>query len=304
VLKKKRRRKPNRNIFEASKAKRRRRRSNKFAYDKLFLPSYSDNRKKIIPIAISLLLVSIVFLGLVYIVFFSEVLHVKTIQVKNQGKVVTLSANEIRDRFVDLYGKHIMFVDIEVLLTDIINENPRIQRIEAVKNYPGSLIFSFYEYEILGALQDSNSQEWALINQKGLVVENHLKEPPAGLVRMKYEIPTSFEDEKVVFDEDDIEYMVQMMMEFYNTTGLVIEEIIVNTVSGEYTMKNSKGWSIIVNSEYSPELVFSNLNSIISQVDLGENYKLIDLRIPNRAFICYKENGCSNNSPKEITEEE
>lgn len=233
---------------------------------------------------------------IIYIVFFSNYFRLKTIQVKNQGFVVTLSADEIRDRFVDLYGKNIFFVDVELLLTAIIKDNPRIQRIEAEKNYPGTLVFSFYEYEILGTVQDSSTQEWALVNQRGLVVERNLKQPPAGLVRITFELPHTFEEEDVLFTEEEIDFMVHMMMLFHKNTGFAITDIIANPVSREYTLKNTKGWSILVDAEYSPELIITNLNTVISQVDLGENYKLIDLRIPNKAFICYKEQGCQRNT--------
>jgi hypothetical protein len=240
--------------------------------------------------------------GILYTLFFSSLFRIKTMQVQNRGTVITLSVDEIRDRFVDLYGQHMMFVDIETLLRSIIIDNPRIHTIEAKKVWPSTIIFSFFEYEILGSVQDPVSKEWYLVNQNSLIVERNLYEPPRGLVQITFVNEVNLENIDVVFSEEELDYMVSMMMMFHKNTGFPITGIAVNTVADEYTMENAQGWAIRTDGKYAPEQVISRLNALISTVDLGTTFQFIDLRIPNKAFVCYKDSGCQDSTP--LTEEQ
>lgn len=271
-----------------------------FSYDKLFLPGqYRDRKRSKVPVILFFILLVLISVAGVYILFFSDVFRVQAIQVQNRGKVITLSTEQIRDRFVDLYGQNMWHVDTESLLLAIIKDNPRIHTIEAKKLWPSTIIFSFYEYDILGALQDPVALDWYLVNQNGLVVESHLRNPPSGLVQLTFLNDVAFDEQQIVFEDEDLEYLVAMMTLFHKYTGIPISSVAVHTISGEYRFHNTKDWTIWTDERYAPEQVISRLNTIVSQVDLGTDFEIIDLRIPNKAFVCYKDEGCQQRTPEE-----
>lgn len=222
----------------------------------------------------------------VYVLFFSDVFYVKTIDVIREDDIVNynITYNSI-DKF---RYKSILFVDFREIKDSIISLQPNIKNIKILKIFPNNLKIRIWSYD--SSLSFNFKDKNYLITDNWVVIPwENIEE--TDFIEIKWLENISFLEYKKVFEEEKIMMIKELLTEIKKESNNFWEiKIIYHVKEGELHIQDENESYYIFDLSKNPKVQIEKLNIFLKKYlkDLENKLMYVDLRVNERIIYCDK----------------
>lgn len=237
----------------------------------------ADPRRRLWPV---ILLLTIILGGIVYLIFFSKLLNVKTVEVRGYSHPEIIEEIAKNQMEKSLFSSNMIFFSTSKLSQTLSGES-KIKKVSVKKVLPQKIIINIDEAK--GAIIWSTAGDKFLISEGGVVMEKSNNE--------KLPEVTDSANIKVVPGEKVasptfINFIKVLSEKFQPATSEEIQKIIIFDILSDVHVLAKSGWTVYLNSTKDPEVQLKNLARILEESRKSTKIKLqyIDMRIEDRIF--------------------
>ena len=247
------------------------------------MPRYRKKKRRFKGILLLTCLIFLIVLG--YILFFSPIFKIRSIEVSGNKEV---EAEEIKNSFT--YG-NIFLVSENKIKNDLIKKIPKIGDLEISKNLiKRSIKLTIEERGRLGiACQvKEETEDCFYIDKKGIIFEDAPQTSGSLILLIKDYSQREFYLGKKIFEQRIVDFISQARQDLSSEIGLTALDFnVLSFPLKDLKVMTNEGWYIIFDLEGDIKNQLLSLKAALEEKILGEerkNLEYIDLRIENRIY--------------------
>jgi len=254
------------------------------------MPRYRKKKRRFKGILLLTCLIFLIVLG--YILFFSPIFKIRSIEVSGNKEV---EAEEIKNSFT--YG-NIFLVSENKIKNDLIKKIPKISDVEIKKNLiKRSIKLTIEERKKLGIACQINEQgaenneqfgDCFYIDNQGVIFEDAPQTSGSLILLIKDYSQREFYLGKKIFEQRIVDFISQARQGLSSEIGLTALDFnVLSFPPKDLKVMTNEGWYIIFDLEGDIKNQLLSLKAALEEKILGEerkNLEYIDLRIENRIY--------------------
>jgi cell division septal protein FtsQ len=218
--------------------------------------------------------------GLVYLIFFSGLLDIKSTEISGYGNPAIIGEIIESHRAASPLNNNILFFNNNDLV-DAIKGDSGVQSVVIKKVLPNTLRVDIVQSK--SAIVWNTAGESFILDDRGYVIEKNNIE----------NLPVVFDNENIAANLGErvasptlIKYITDMWVNFDPVTGHEIDRIIILDIFSDIHVQSKSGWTAYFDSSKDPVSQLENLNKILRTVekDSGKKLEYIDMRLDSRVY--------------------
>lgn len=215
-----------------------------------------------------------------YFIFFTSFFKVDAILIY-EGEIESENT-QIRNLIEPIRGRNMLFIDPEIVATNIQNKIENTSGITIEKDYPGTLIVRYERFKrvanIINLIGSAEIPKNFTINQVGVLMEKGSFSEDLPSINIKSS--TSFEEGDQVLTQETLNYILESKSYFEEKIGLKITAIRYLDKAREVHLRTERDFDVWLDAQVEFSKQIDKLKNAIPKINpFEDNLDYIDLRI-------------------------
>lgn len=221
----------------------------------------------------------ILFAGLMYLVFFSEIFDIKKVEVEGYRFPKTIQAVVREKKEESFFSKNIFFCDTKKI-KNVLFGDQRIENIKIIKIYPSTLRIEIKEAN--PSIIWVSAGDKFLVSDRGVVIGDARDE---NLTVIYDAANIDIKMGERVASPTFIKFIKNINDGFEGATGTKINKITLFDLLTDIHILSSDGWTVYMDGSKDPGTQLKNLGRVLEEARKSKKkLEYIDLRIETRIF--------------------
>ena len=242
-------------------------------------------------------LMSLVFLGLIYLAYFPNFLFIKSVEIQGEQLAHETEHRQAINQFLNQSWawpqKNLLLLSSSNLAKKLSTESWIISVDKIQKNWPNRLIVKVTERREFARVTTPEADYVFSNDGRWLETMNSSSTPPNSLVLIKSSVNIKPEEALPSASLDLIKILQNKIPEVCHAT---ISAYHINPgTNPDIEAETASGYRLIFDTSLDNKDTYENLSVLLSKLSPDEKNRLayIDLRVKNKAFTCFKGTSCT-----------